>query len=121
MARPSKSAAEKRALIVSFRVTPRERDALSAKALAGGVALSEFARAAALHRPLPPARQAQNADPAAFVLADQLRRVGVNLNQLTRLSHMGSEHNAMLVRLLGEIGAILDRFHRVEPGVLPPE
>lgn len=115
MARPIKAETDKRTHVVAFRLTAGERATLLAKAAAAGTALPDFVRLAALAKPVS-SRPA--ADPAIlpFALADQLRRIGVNLNQLTRLSHMGKEHETVLTGLLAEIRVMLDGIHRAQAG-----
>lgn len=113
MTRPTKADAEKRGYVVSFRVTPEEHAALAAKAAASGVLVSDFARSAALNKPLK--RQASNAapDPASFALADQLRRVGVNLNQLTRQGNIGARDiSDRLNRTLSMVEQALSDIYR---------
>jgi len=68
---------------VPVRFTPSERDGLQRDSTASRVSLSEFIRAAALKRCLPP--------PAAPEVNrrtyEELARIGNNLNQLVRAVH----------------------------------
>ncbi|MFW6027320.1 MAG: plasmid mobilization protein [bacterium] len=83
MVRPKKQPAEKRSEALACRLTPSERLRIERAAAHAGVSPSEYIRNQALTgRVNVPARR--TLDPAAF---DQVRRIGVNLNQLTRLAH----------------------------------
>ena len=72
-----------RSAVVPVRFTPGERDGLQRDSTASRVSLSEFIRAAALKRRLPP--------PAAPEVNrrtyEELARIGNNLNQLVRAVH----------------------------------
>jgi len=110
MVRPAKAADVRRVRGAGVRFTADEYAAVLAKASASGVSLSEFLRLAALNRPLP-RKVAAGPNSTAFVIANELRRVGVNLNQIARLSHMGIEHEGDLLPLLADIREILARVH----------
>lgn len=107
MARPTKSDAEKRGRVTGVRLLPVERDALLARASAAGLSLSEYLRLAGLRRPLPSPARAPAAANTSFELVEQLRRVGVNLNQLTRLSHIDAVHHAELAAALDDLRSVL--------------
>lgn len=118
MTRPTKAEADKRGKIVSFRVTPEEHAALSVKAAASGVVISDFARAAALSRSVKPRPAKAAADPAFFALAKELRPIGVNLNQLARQGNIGVRdiqdrlhHTLMMVEEI-----LADIYRRDETG-----
>lgn len=113
MARPTKATDDKRGHIVSFRVNPEEHAVLSAKAAASGVIVSDFARAAALHKPVKPRHSAVPVDAAIFALVKELRPVGVNLNQLTREMHIGARDNSdRLARNLAMLELILAELYQ---------
>ena len=83
MARPKKQPAEKRTEALACRLTPSERLRIEQAAARAGLSPSEYIRRQALiGRVTVPEKR--GFDHATF---DQLRRMGVNLNQLTRLSH----------------------------------
>jgi hypothetical protein len=83
MARPKKQPAEKRTEALACRLTPSERLRIEQVAARAGLSPSEYIRRQALTgRVTVPEKR--GFDHATF---DQLRRMGVNLNQLTRLSH----------------------------------
>jgi hypothetical protein len=111
MVRPAKAADVRRIRGAGVRFTADEYAAVLAKASASGVSLSEFLRLAALNRPMPRKAAAGPASSTSFVIANELRRVGVNLNQIARLSHMGIEHEGELQPLLADIREILARVH----------
>lgn len=107
MARPAKSDAEKRGRVTGVRLSPVEHDALLSRASVSGLSLSEYLRLAGLHRPLPSPARPLSAANTSFELIEQLRRVGVNLNQLTRLSHIDAVHHAELADALAELRGLL--------------
>lgn len=112
MARPKKTVDERRRRGSGIRFTDEEFAVVAAKADALGTTVSAYVRDAALNRPLP-----RVVEPAAgslalsFSLANELRRVGVNLNQIARLSHMGVERSEELTPLLEDIRLVLSRIH----------
>jgi hypothetical protein len=106
MARPAKSDAEKRR-VTSVRLSPVEHDALLSRASVSGLSLSEYLRLSALRRPQPSPARSPAAANTSFELIEQLRRVGVNLNQLTRLSHIDAVHHAELAAALTELRGLL--------------
>lgn len=83
MARPRKSPEDRRALRVAFRLSAPDAEALAARAQAAGMPIGVFAREMALSGRVSVSR----AEGPAFETLDQLRRIGVNLNQLTRAYH----------------------------------
>ncbi|WP_244832493.1 plasmid mobilization relaxosome protein MobC [Caballeronia sp. TF1N1] len=107
MARPTKSNAEKRGRVTGVRLSPAEHDALLSRAIASGLSLSEYLRLSGLHRPLPSPALPLAAANTSFELVEQLRRMGVNLNQLTRLSHVDDVHHARLAATLDDVRRLL--------------
>ena len=83
MARPKKAPDAKRDLRVAFRLSAPDAEALGARAKAAGLPVSAYARTMALGGTV---RIVRSAEPD-FALLDQLRRIGVNLNQLAREQH----------------------------------
>ena len=65
-----------------IRLTSDEYQALSHKASAAGVNLSEWVRRAALEQSLPPKRSEIDVN-----LYKELTRIGININQLARAAH----------------------------------
>lgn len=115
MARPVKADADKRARGVTVWLTPADHAALVEKARASGTSLSDFMHRAALRRPLATRGAAPAATAIPFALANELRRIGVNLNQLTRHTYLGldrADEIGVLARelrlILAEIRALLD-------------
>ena len=72
-----------RSAVVPVRFTPEERDELQREGAASRLSLSEFIRAAALRRRLPP----QAAPEVNRRTYEELARIGNNLNQLARAVH----------------------------------
>lgn len=80
MARPQKHPNDRASAAFRIRLTSDERTLLDEKAAAAGVTLSQLIRSAVLGYRLP-------SPPIVREAMGELRRVGVNLNQLTRLGH----------------------------------
>ena len=72
----------KREVIIPFRVSEREKEALEKKAAACGWSLSDYIRACIDGKPV-------TVIEGADALTDELRRIGNNLNQLTRHANTG--------------------------------
>ena len=87
MARPKKQDGEKRSDTARFRVTVAEREYIRTQARAAGLPEAEYLRRRALGYAVPPARSNQP-NPA---LISELNRIGVNVNQLARATHRGSD------------------------------
>jgi len=83
MPRPKKNDDDRRTETLAFRLTPAERLRIEQAAIAAGLSASEYARELTLKGRVV-MQQRLALDPAAF---DQLRRIGVNLNQLARLAN----------------------------------
>ena len=107
MARPKADPTDRRDLRVNLRVSPVEFAVIQEKADAMGQPLAAFARAAVLSRKLPTA-----AGPAVdFETKHELRRIGVNLNQIAKA--LNARREAMpqsLDRVCRELEGILDRM-----------
>ena len=87
MARPKKQDGEKRVETARFRVTVAEREYIRSQATAAGIGEAEYLRRRALGYVVPPARPGAT-DPA---LISEINRIGVNVNQLARATHRGSD------------------------------
>ncbi|MBJ7532937.1 plasmid mobilization relaxosome protein MobC [Rhodomicrobium vannielii ATCC 17100] len=106
-----------RTKLVSIRVTERDHELLFERAQKAGFTLSEFARAKLLCDPTPPTRPVAPEDisteatvplsPEAYAarqLADQVRRIGINLNQIAhRLNMLDQPMPSELPPLLTDI------------------
>lgn len=92
--RPPKAADRQRRHVIRFRVTNAELDALRTEGAAAGLSPHECARLKATGgASLPPSGVgAQVEPPGMFELRQELRRVGVNMNQIARSLHMTGEH-----------------------------
>jgi len=115
MARPKKQPTDQRRERVTLRLRVDERVALSARAVAAGLTLSEFARVSALQAcnldvaptTFNAAAAPQTVDPQ-LVLA--LNRVGVNLNQIARaLNNNGGFDPVDLSDALSRLNSYLDQ------------
>lgn len=105
MVRPTKDTAERRTETLAFRLTPAERLQIEETAHTAGMSASAYARIQSLSGKVV-VQQSRTLDPEAF---DQLRRIGVNLNQLTRLAHGKQEIPPGLSRLCEQIEQLLAR------------
>jgi hypothetical protein len=74
-----------RSVIVQSRFTEKERDSLKLAAEQSEVTLSEYIRKTSLNRPLPV--RSKQLDSLIF----ELNKIGVNLNQLTEIAHIGKK------------------------------
>jgi uncharacterized protein (DUF1778 family) len=102
MARPKKDPDERRTETLAFRLTPTERIRIEQAAARAGLPPSAYARMQAIRgRVVSSERRTLAPD-----LFDEPRRIGVNLNQLTRLAHIREEPPPELPHLC----AALDRF-----------
>ena len=89
--------------IINSKVTAEERDLIRAKAKACGETVSNFLRRLALDHKLHAPRPIADED-----LVRQLARLGNNLNQLTRLAHLGKLPDPQaLERLLEDVRRLL--------------
>ncbi|MFV1678009.1 plasmid mobilization protein [Phaeobacter sp. JH20_32] len=106
MARPKKSADEKRTEQMNTRWTLAERETLRTNAARVGLDDSEFLRHRALGIPLP--SSSSSADPALIAAlnahAVALTKIGNNVNQLAAAAHQGRD----FVQYWREIGAELE-------------
>ena len=86
MARPKKDKHEQRSERFNLRYTAAELSFLRAEASKAALSPHEYARRRSLGERVPSG--GNRADPA---LISELNRIGVNLNQLTRMSHLGKD------------------------------
>ena len=105
MARPRKEPDERRSETLAIRLTAAQRIRVEQAALAAGLSASEYARSLVLAGRVV-VRQNRALDHAAF---DELRRIGVNLNQLTRLAHQRGQFPAGLSDVFVTLDRILIR------------
>ena len=106
MARPLKNDAEKfTRRLPHIRCTEGEYAALLGKAAQAGLSLSEYVRQMAMNGKII-VRQSK----VDFTLVDQLRRVGVNLNQQTRRMNLGGTVAPELRTLWEKLDKLLDQI-----------
>jgi len=117
MARPKKLPDELKIDTLAFRLTPAERLRIEMDARAAGVTASEYARMQTLRgRVTVQPRQALDHD--AF---DQLRRIGVNLNQIARIANTTERLPAGLGRACAAVEDFLRRELDARGPALEPE
>lgn len=107
--RPKKDPVLLRSARLQVNFTPVEREALTLRAAALGLALQDFVRAAALGT-IATMRPVATVDPAALA---EVHRLGVNLNQLTKAANANRLDAAMvrdLADTLDQIRAIVGRL-----------
>ena len=111
--RPKKTNAEKRSERFNLRFTEAEIEHLRLQAQAAGIEPHEYARRRVLgeraHLPSQPSVLGRRADPA---LVSELNRIGVNVNQLTRATHRGSDFAAYWREVGDELRAALAQVLR---------
>ncbi len=117
MARPKKQPAERRTVSLSCRVTLLERLRIDAAAAQAGLSPSEYIRRQALTGRVT-VQGKRTLDPALF---DQIRRIGVNLNQLTRVAHMEGKIPSGLRAVTAAIERLIVRSLEPEPGPAMPQ
>jgi hypothetical protein len=86
--------------IVMVRVTPDERAEIAGRALASGVTTPEYLRRSALSRRI---------NPQARLTAEtlkQLARIGNNLNQIARETHIGRYNQEEALSALSDVRRI---------------
>ncbi len=106
MARPRKPTQSKRCAWIGYRVTADDKARIVAQAERAGLRLGEYARRSALTTEI----KIQPTPRADFETADQLRRLGVNLNQIARAVNTGGQLPAYLERLCERIETTLDKI-----------
>jgi len=108
MTRSRKSASLTRRLFV--RTTEEDQVRIRANALKAGLDVSEYVRRVAVDGHVIVRRESAY----GMSLAHQLRRIGVNINQLTRVANTEGELPDELARVCGQLETILDRVIRME-------
>jgi hypothetical protein len=73
------------------KCTPSERKKLDAAAGAHGMSLSDYARRVVLRRPVEPPADRMRRNPEVAELYEQVRALGVNMNQLAHHAHATGE------------------------------
>jgi hypothetical protein len=116
MPRPRKELDDRRSETLAIRLTSAERIRVEQAAFAAGLSASEYARSLVLAGRVV-VRQNRALDHAAF---DELRRIGVNLNQLTRLAHQRGQFPAGLADVFATLERILIRELEGEVGQAAP-
>jgi hypothetical protein len=103
-----KDARRTRRLIV--RVSDEEQTRIRDGARKAGLRVSEYVRRMAIDGEVVVRRDSAY----GMSMASQLRRIGVNLNQLTRLAHIEGELPPELAQLCGRVEGILDKIVELE-------
>ncbi len=112
MARPKKRTSDRREQWIKARVSPAEHASFLTRAARARLSPSEFLRNSALASPgaSPQDIAAEEAAGADFELTDQLRRIGVNLNQLTRVANKTGYMPDGLDEALAKVDQLLDKM-----------
>ena len=100
--RPRKPDAERRRHVLRVRYNDAELQRVETKARDTGVSVSEYIRGATLGMKLSPKANAAT--------RHELRRIGINLNQLARAAHRGTMPAEPLSAALGALDATLRRL-----------
>lgn len=107
MARPKMNPTERRTAQLGLRLSPAELAAIQERADKAGMNVTAFTRAAALSRKLP----AAPASTVDFETRAELRRIGVNLNQIAKAMNARREAlPASLVATCARLDALFDRI-----------
>jgi hypothetical protein len=105
-------AGERRTQKVTVQLAPSERQRLEAAAAKAGAGLSEYVRQLCLRRRSGvPVVAGTTQNPVAKLLADELRAIGINLNQLARVANQTGalEHGERLDETLTTLKAAMSR------------
>jgi uncharacterized protein (DUF1778 family) len=95
MPRPRKDPSYQRSETLRCRFTPTEHERLTKAARLAGLSMSEFVRAVLTNRRLKVTENVRKFDGELY---DQLRRIGVNLNQAVHRFHATGDPPAELTR-----------------------
>jgi hypothetical protein len=99
-------ASERRTAKLTVQLAPTERQRLDAAAAREGKALSEYVRQLCLRRGgRTPVVAGTRRNPEAKALADELRAIGNNINQLARVANQSGD-----LRREGELSMVIDRL-----------
>lgn len=104
MARPKKNN-DKREKQLRARCTKAEFSAVASRAKSAGLTLSEYVRDMALSGKVEAHENRHD-----FQTINQLRRIGVNLNQLTKIANATGEIPPSLETLTSKLTSFLDDF-----------
>ncbi|MEM9128423.1 MAG: plasmid mobilization relaxosome protein MobC [Pseudomonadota bacterium] len=105
MARPTKDQHEKRNQRFNLRFTLAEIEHVRSQAQAAGLEPHEYLRRRALGHAVAPA-PSSSSDPA---IVSELNRIGVNVNQLARATHRGSDFTRYWMHIAGELRTTLEK------------
>lgn len=107
MARPRSAPDERRTVQVNMRFSPTEASQLSEKADSAGMTTAAFGRAAMLGKSI----KVQKSTAPDFMTRNELRRIGVNLNQIAKA--MNARHlppPPQLVEMLHKLDTLFDQW-----------
>ena len=107
IARPRKTASDKRSAALNIRITAAERASIQVKAERAGITATEFARKAALSKPV----KVEQSTLPDFITRNELRRIGVNLNQIAHALNSHRPHDgAKLNDIARKLDTLFDRW-----------
>lgn len=95
--------------VLKFRVTPKEKEIITEKALSSYRTLSTYLRDCALDKKINVVNGAEN-------IANELRRIGNNLNQLTREVNAGYLNEINFWELKEEVRAVWQSLNSLVRG-----
>jgi len=106
MARPKKSPADLRTGHIAFCVSPAEQTRILSLASKANLTKAEFVRASALGKSL----VVHESTAPDFLTRNELRRIGVNLNQIARAVNEGFTPPAKLNDLIDKLDHLFDQW-----------
>lgn len=106
MARPKKSPADLRTGHIAFCVSPAEQTRILSLASKANLTKAEFVRASALGKKM----VVQKSTAPDFMTRNELRRIGVNLNQIARAVNDGFAPPAKLNELIEKLDHLFDQW-----------
>ena len=74
---------------INVRLTDAEYDEVKAKAIAAGLTVPYVVKRAVVGKRVPPKKQPKISDEIALSIASELRHVGRNINQMTKILNSG--------------------------------
>ncbi len=112
MGRPTKKAGERRTERIAIRLTPAERLQIETASRQAEMQPSEYVRLQALKGRVV-MQNTQSLDHATF---DQLRRIGVNLNQIAKITNINKQTPPNLTETLSALERIIAQQLSHDPG-----
>lgn len=107
MARPTKAPEERRSEQINIGLSPIELARVRDRAGQLETTVTDFVRSAALNKPL----RVEHSTAPDFITRHELRRIGVNLNQIAHALNAGKPHDhRQLMGLCAKLDTLFDQW-----------